>query len=146
MSNAFITFTVLSKDRVAIKHSRGSSLGAEKQFLKVRSRNYLPFLSNGGDTQTHRQTDRHYNCYNPPPTLRWRELMISIKFQHTNKVIFWYQKFDSIDSKVKSVHIEKDICFSWITFVKCIETYYMTYHLIALVEAILSILVWWRDI
>ena len=57
MSNAFITFTVLSKDRVAIKHSRGSSLGAEKQFLKVRSRNYLPFSSNGGDTQTHRQTD-----------------------------------------------------------------------------------------
>ena len=52
MSNAFITFTVLSKDSVAIKHSRGSSLGAEKQFLKVRSRNYLPFSSNGGDTQT----------------------------------------------------------------------------------------------
>ena len=54
MSNAFITF---SKDQVAIKHSRGSSLGAEKQFLKVRSRNYLPFSSNGRDTQTHRQTD-----------------------------------------------------------------------------------------
>ena len=58
MSNAFITFIILSKDLVAIKHSRGSSLGAEKQFLKVRSRNYLPFSSNGGDTQTHRQTDR----------------------------------------------------------------------------------------
>ena len=57
MSNTFITFTVLSKDQVAIKHSRGSSLGAEKQFLKVRSRNYLPFSSNGGDTQTDRQTD-----------------------------------------------------------------------------------------
>ena len=56
MLNAFITFTVLSKDRVAIKHSQGSSLGAEKQFLKVRSHNYLPFSSNGGDTQT--QTDR----------------------------------------------------------------------------------------
>ena len=42
---------------VAIKRSRGSSLGAEKQFLKVRSRNYLPFSINGGDTQTHRQTD-----------------------------------------------------------------------------------------
>ena len=42
---------------MAIKHSRGSSLGAEKQFLKVRSRNYLPFPSNGRDTQTHRQTD-----------------------------------------------------------------------------------------
>ena len=58
MSNAFITFTVLSRDRVAIKYSRGSSLGAEKQFLKVRSHNYLPLSSNGGDTQTHRQTDR----------------------------------------------------------------------------------------
>ena len=58
MSNAFITFTVLSEDPVAIKHSRGSSLGAEKQFLKVRIRNYLPFSSNGGDTQTDRQTDR----------------------------------------------------------------------------------------
>ena len=46
------------KDRVAIKHSQGSSLGAEKQFLKVRSRNYLPFLSNGGDTQIDRQTLR----------------------------------------------------------------------------------------
>ena len=57
MSNTFITFTVLSKDLVAIKHSRGSSLCAEKQFLKVRSRNYLLFSSNGGDTQTHRQTD-----------------------------------------------------------------------------------------
>ena len=57
MSNAFITFIVLSKDPVAIKYSRGSSLGAEKQFLKVRSRNYLPFSSNGGDTQTDRQTD-----------------------------------------------------------------------------------------
>ena len=57
MSNAFITFAILSKDWVAIKHSRGSSLGAEKQFLKVRSRNYLPFSSNGGDIQTHRQTD-----------------------------------------------------------------------------------------
>ena len=56
MSNAFITFTVLSKDPVAIKHSRGSSLGAEKQFLKVRSRNYLLFSSNGGDTQTHTTT------------------------------------------------------------------------------------------
>ena len=56
MSNAFITFTVLSKDWVAIKHSRGSSLGAEKQFLKVRSRNYLPFSSNGGDTQTDTMT------------------------------------------------------------------------------------------
>ena len=52
MSNAFITFTILSKDPMAIKHSRGSSLCAEKQFLKVRSRNYLPFSSNGGDTQT----------------------------------------------------------------------------------------------
>ena len=58
MSNPFITFTVLSKDPVAIKHSRGSSLGVEKQFLKVRSRNYLPFSSNGRDTQTDRQTDR----------------------------------------------------------------------------------------
>ena len=57
MSNAFITFTVLSKDPVAVKHSQGSSLGAEKQFLKVRIRNYLPFSSNGGDTQTDRQTD-----------------------------------------------------------------------------------------
>ena len=57
MLNTFITFTVLSKDPVAIKHSRGSSLCAEKQFLKVRSSNYLPFSSNGGDTQTHRQTD-----------------------------------------------------------------------------------------
>ena len=60
MSNAFITFTMDSKqDPVAIKHSRGSSLGAEKQFLKVRIRNYLPFSSNGGDTdrQTDRQTD-----------------------------------------------------------------------------------------
>ena len=57
MSNTFITFIVLSKDPVAIKHSRGSSLGAEKQFLKVRSRNYMPFSSNGRDTQTHRQTD-----------------------------------------------------------------------------------------
>ena len=59
MSNAFITFIILSKDPVAIKHSRGSSLGAEKQFLKVRSCNYLPFSSNGGDTdtQTDRQTD-----------------------------------------------------------------------------------------
>ena len=47
MSNAFITFTVLYKDPVAIKHSRGSSLGTEKQF-----RNYLAFSSNGGDTQT----------------------------------------------------------------------------------------------
>ena len=54
MLNAFITFTVLSKDPVAIKHSRGSSLCAEKQFPKVRSRNYmyLPFSSNGRDTQT----------------------------------------------------------------------------------------------
>ena len=50
MLNAFITFTVLSRDWVAIKHSRGSSLGAEKQFLKVRSHNYLPLSSNGGDT------------------------------------------------------------------------------------------------
>ena len=56
MLNAFITFTVLSKDPVAIKHSRGSSLGAEKQFLKVRIRNYLPFSSNGGDTDTHADT------------------------------------------------------------------------------------------
>ena len=52
MSNTFITFIVLSKDPVAIKYSQGSSLGVEKQFLKVRSRNYLPFSSNGGDTQT----------------------------------------------------------------------------------------------
>ena len=80
MSNAFITFTVLSKDPVAIKHSRGSSLCAEKQFLKVRSRNYLPFSSNGGDTGT--QTDRHYDCYNPPPTLRWRGLIIFIVDEH----------------------------------------------------------------
>ena len=57
MSNPFITFTVLSKDLVAIKYSRGSSLCAEKQFLLVRSRNYLPFSSNGRDTQTDRQTD-----------------------------------------------------------------------------------------
>ena len=55
---SFITFTILSKDPVAIKHSRGSSLCAEKQFLKVRSSNYLPFSSNGGDTQTDRQTLR----------------------------------------------------------------------------------------
>ena len=71
MLNAFITFTVLSKDPVAIKHSQGSSLGAEKQFLKVRIRNYLLFSSNGRDTQT----DRHYDCYNPPPTLHWQGLI-----------------------------------------------------------------------
>ena len=72
---------------MAIKHSRGSSLGAEKQFLKVRSCNYLPFSSNGRDTQTHRQTDRHYDCYNPPPTLRWRGLtkMCSLNDQLSQK-------------------------------------------------------------
>ena len=93
MSNAFITFTVLSKDPVAIKHSRGSSLCAEKQFLKVRSHNYLLFSSNGGDTQTHRQTDRHYDCYNPPPTLRWRGLIIIIPGKFTLLGLWQYLSY-----------------------------------------------------
>ena len=48
----------------------------------------------------------------------------------------------SITSSLKYIHFEKDICFFLITLKNINEICCITYHMIALAEAILSVKVW----